>query len=212
MPPNDKTVVCYVCRHGRTQLNASNRFRGSANPPLDEVGIKQAHTLADFFESRPISHIFCSDKIRAVTTAQTIAKSKGIPIHKSESLRALNVGSFSGTLRTPESEACLQCYLDDPSTTIPGGESLNDFKSRILPCIQEAINICFECGTPPLVVGHSSIVHEVGNIVNRDHKSLLVEPGGCIAVYCDPQTNKFTAEAIFKPVKSAGTTKASVIT
>ena len=64
MPPND-TICVYVARHGRTVLNATNSFRGNANPALDDVGIKQAHTLANLFKPIDISHIFCSDKVRA---------------------------------------------------------------------------------------------------------------------------------------------------
>ena len=208
MPPND--VACYVVRHGRTELNASGKFRGNANPPLDSVGIKQAHKLAHLFSNIPISHIFCSDKIRATKTAQIIAQAKGGDVHESEALRALNVGNFSGQPRNKESEAELQQYLDDPDCCIPGGESLNDFRRRIRPCLQEALDIYLECGIPPLLVAHSSVVHEVSNITTGNHKKILVEPGGAIAVYFEG--GKISAEPIFKPVKIEHGTPAQIIT
>ena len=92
-----QSVAFYVASHGQTILNASGMFSGSANPPLDATGIKQAHVLAKLFSNIDISHIFCSDKQRAIKTAEIISQSKNIPIHKSENLRALNVGDFSGT-------------------------------------------------------------------------------------------------------------------
>lgn len=209
MIPNQNKAVVYVVRHGRTVLNATNAFRGNANPPLDDVGIKQAHEIAKLFADVPVSHIFCSDKQRATKTAEIIAAAKGGQVHQSEALRALNVGTFSGKKRTPEAESELQTYLDDPDCCIPGGESLNDFRSRIRPCLQEAIDLYGECGVPPMLVAHSSVVHEISNIATGDHKKILVEPGGAIAVYIN--NGKIDAEPIFKPVKAVGS-RAKIIT
>ena len=206
--PND--VVVFVVRHGQTVLNKDRRFRGNANPELDQTGIKQAHELAKLFTPVQISHIFCSDKIRSTKTAQIIASAKSCDVHPTEGLRALDVGTFSGERRTKESEGELQKYLDNPETTIPGGESLNDFKSRIAPCIQEAIELFTKCGAPPLLVAQSSVVHEVGAVLYGDHKSLLVEPGGAIAVYFDG--TRLQAKPVFKPIHAAKGTQAGTIT
>jgi broad specificity phosphatase PhoE len=205
----ESTIVAYVARHGQTTLNKDGCFRGNKNPPLDSTGVQQAHRLAKLFSNIPVSHIFCSDKVRATNTAEIIAAAKGNKIHKSESLRALNVGDFSGQKRTPESEAALQCYLDNPDEQIPGGESLNDFKSRIRPCIQEAIDLFMECGEPPLIVAHSSIVHEVGAMLMGSHKSVLVEPGGAIAITV--RDGKLGAEPIFKPIYAAPGERAETV-
>ena len=210
MPPNDIIPVCYVVRHGQTILNKDKRFRGNANPPLDSTGIKQAQDLADLFASKQISHIFCSDKQRSTKTAQIIAQSKGCQIHPSEGLRALDVGDFSGQKRTKESEADLQKYLDHPDAPIPGGESLQDFRNRIRPCLQTAVDLFCECGAPPVLVAHSSVVHEVGNILYGDHKKILVEPGGAIMVYS--QNGSLGAKPIFRPLKTSPGTKAGAIT
>lgn len=210
MPPDIKNpIVCFVVRHGQTVLNREGKFRGNADPALDSVGIEQAHKLADLFKDVPISHIFCSDKQRATKTAEIIAAAKGGPVHPTEALRALNVGRFSGQPRTPESEAELQSYLEDPNCQIPGGESLNDFRSRIRPCLQEAIDLYAECGIPPMLASHSSVVHEVSNIATGNHKLILVEPGGAIAVYVT--NGKISAEPIFKPLKAFGS-RAKIIT
>ena len=207
---NDPEVACYIVRHGQTVLNQTHRFRGAANPALDETGIKQAHALAHLFEPIEISHIFCSDKQRSIKTANIIAGAKGIKVHSSSSLNALNVGEFSGQKRTPESEAALEVYLKDPGTQIPGGESLSDFQARIRPCIQEAVEMYFQCGTPPLLVAHSSVVHEVGTLVANDHNAKLVEPGGVLAVFY--KNGKLDADAIYRPLKSNPKSHSETIT
>lgn len=199
MLPNDVPVFCYIARHGQTALNAEKKFRGSADPPLDEVGLKQAHQLANLFSNIDLSYIFCSPKIRSATTAKIIAGDKKVAIHPSEALSALNIGDFSGQLRTPETEACLEAYLADPDTQIPGGESLNDFKQRVDPCIQQALDLFVECGVPPLIVSHSSVVHEASALAYGDHKAVLVEPGGAVALYI--KDGKLKSEAVHRPLK-----------
>jgi broad specificity phosphatase PhoE len=173
------------------------------NPPLAPEGIKEAHNLANLFSNIELGPIFCSDKQRATQTANIIAQEKGVEVHPSVHLRALDVGIFSGQKRTPESEGALQKYLDQPNVQIPGGESLGEFKSRIVPCLQQAVEMFCECGKPPLIVCHSSVVHEVGAILAGSHTAVLVEPGGVVAIYSSGDGLK--AEPIFRPVKKIGT-------
>lgn len=199
LPPNSSPIVCYIARHGQTALNAEKKFRGNANPPLDETGIKDAHALAHLFSNIPLSYIFCSNKRRSIQTAEIIAAERGIPIHKTDALAALNVGDFSGKLRTPESEKELESYLNNPDVRVPGGESLNEFKARIDPSIQQAIDIFMETGVPALLASHSSVVHEASALAYGDHKAVLVHPGGAVALYF--RNGKLQSEAIHRPLK-----------
>jgi broad specificity phosphatase PhoE len=195
---DSSNVLCYVVRHGSTILNHENKFRGTANPPLDATGIQQAHTVAKLLDAIEISHIFSSDKQRATKTAEIIAAGDKLPVHHTESLRALNVGDYSGKLRTPETEAEVGAFADKPDVPFPGGESINQFRARIQPCLQEACEIALQCGVPTVIVGHSSIVHEAGNWLAGDHKCVLVEPGGMAAIYL--KDGKLAVDAIYKPL------------
>ena len=206
----EKIIACYVARHGETVLNANGCFRGNANPELNKAGIAEAHRLGHYFSNIDISCVFCSDRVRATNTAEIISQAINVPMHTSESLRALDVGDFSGQKRTPKTEADLQCYLDQPDCEIPGGESLNDFKARIQPCIRQAVHIFTECGVPPLIVGHSSIIHECGSMLHGDHKSILVHPGGVIAIYFDGK-GKLGAEPIYKAIGSKPGNRADTV-
>ena len=191
-------TVCVVVRHGRTTLNASNSFRGNVDPELDSVGIKQAEDLAKLLSDTPLSVIFTSDKQRATKTAEIIAKGREIPVRQVACLRALDVGQLSGQKRTPENVAFLQHYLDHPECQIPGGESLNEFRARVDPCLQSAVELFMQCGVPPMVVAHSSVVREVGTVIYGSHKKVLVEPGGAVVICF--QNGVFTAQAIHRPM------------
>lgn len=191
-------VLCYIVRHGSTTLNREGKFRGTADPPLDATGIRQAHDIAKLIDAIEISHIFCSDKQRATKTAEIIAAGDKRPVHLSKNLRALNVGNYSGKPKTPEAEAEVASYVDQPAVPIPGGESINEFRGRIQPCLKEACEIALECGSPTVIVAHSSICHEVGNWLHGNHKCILVEPGGMVAIYL--KDGKLSADAIYKPI------------
>lgn len=191
-------VVLYVCRHGETTLNASGCFRGNKDVPLNKNGIKDAHNLKKLFEDIPLSFVLSSDRIRATQTADILHQGKTIPKMSTESLRALNVGELSGKPRNDENIAFLQHYLDHPTEKIPEGESLADFKSRIRPAVWEAFETADDSGLPGLVVAHSSIVHEIGDMFEKGHKSVLVEPGGVVAIYI--KNGKIGAQQIYRPM------------
>lgn len=206
---DDSNIVCYFARHGTTTLNASGCFRGNANPPLDQQGIADAHKLAKLFENIEVGAIVCSDRIRATQTADIVAARKQMPVHKTESLRALNVGDFSGQPRNKENTDKLEAYIQSPDTQIPGGESLNEFKTRIKPCFEEAVDLAEEMGNPVLLVVHSSVIHELGSVLYGDHKHILVEPGGVVALYV--RDGKLGAEPIHRPVVPQPTDRSDTV-
>lgn len=200
--------VVYFIRHGRTIANQSGLFRGNKNFPLSEDGIKDAHHAKTLFSDIPVSSIFSSDKVRATKTAEIINQEKHVPVTTSSILSALDIGEFSGQPRDKDNTEALQYYLDRPDETIPGGESLSDFRRRIEPAIWEIFGAADDSGLPAILVCHSSVVHELGHMLYNDHKSILVEPGGVVAMYV--KNGKISAEPIFKPLAAVNPKQATV--
>jgi len=204
-------IIAYFARHGTTKLNSSNCFRGNVDVPLDDKGIRDAHQLADVLRPIDFCLIACSEKQRARVTADIINKGRKIPIHSAPNLNALNVGDFSGLPRNEENTNELQYYIDNPEITIPGGESLNDFKARVQPCFAEIAEIAQNTGVPVLIVAHSSIIHELGSVLHGNHTQVLVQPGGVTAMYMK-DSGDLSAEPIFKPVaKQTGERQADTV-
>lgn len=195
---SEPVIVLYILRHGATSLNLSGYFRGNANPPLAPEGLRDAHHLAEFFRDDPASFVVASDRTRATQTANIVGKAKNIDVHLTPVLRALNIGDFSGKPRSPENVEALKGYIEHPDQKIPGGESLEEFRSRICPAIWEAIEIADDSGLPGMLVAHSSIVHEASNMILGDHTACLVEPGGAVALFV--HKGKLGMDAILKPV------------
>ncbi len=198
--------MLYLVRHGRTELNQNNCFRGSVDVSLSKQGIKDGEHASEFLQNLHIEPVFIitSDKKRAVETADILAKSFDIPIKETHQLRALDVGKFSGQPRSKENIEELQSYIEQPDTPIPEGESLNEFKTRVVPTLEECFQLACENGIG-LVVCHSSIIHEVGSQLHDDHTALVVEPGGIVVIGFDHE-GKPSAETLFKKYKPAGNT------
>lgn len=207
----EDNVLSYFVRHGETVLNAENCYRGSMNPELNANGRQEAHLLAKYFNEIPLSAIAYSDRKRSTETAAIIAsKHEETPMFGSSALYAWDVGKFSGQPKSPENKKELEIYVTNPDIPIPQGESLNEFKARIHPCIREALEIG-SSGKPTMVVVHSSVIHELGSYINGDNLSSLVEPGGVAAVYYDPEDGHLIAKAIHRPVLNPPTARADQV-
>ena len=192
-----RTTVAYVARHGSTKLNGSNCFRGRIDVDLDAEGRRDANRLAFYFEPIEICEIVSSDRKRAEQTADIVAQKKGMEVYTTPSIRAWNVGDFSGKEKTEETVAEFEQYVQNPRLQVPGGESLNEFKGRVRPAIEEALEIGIREGKPIFLLGHSSIIHEISAMFAGHHEAVLVEPGGAIEIFLTE--DGLSCEAIFKP-------------
>jgi broad specificity phosphatase PhoE len=191
-------IVAYFVRHGQTTLNAEGRFRGPADPSLDDIGFKDGNKLSAYFQNTEIGEAWSSDKLRAVQTAEAILDPKGQVANQTPDLRALNVGCLSGEKKDElDNKAMVEYHQDHPDDAFINGESLNDFRKRVRPVILRAIHAGYQSGKPSMVVAHSSIIHELGNVVHNDHTKTIVKPGGVAAVTWDGK--HFDANPLIRP-------------
>jgi probable phosphoglycerate mutase len=86
----------YLIRHGQSAGNAEGRFGGHGPTPLSELGREQAEKAAKVLAKEGINVIYTSDLLRAVQTAEPLAKLLGIPINSSEAFRERHVGVLEG--------------------------------------------------------------------------------------------------------------------
>ncbi len=86
----------YLIRHGQSAGNAEGRFGGHGPTPLSDLGVQQAERTANVLAKEGIDVIYSSDLVRAVQTAEPLAKLLDIPINTSEAFRERNVGVLQG--------------------------------------------------------------------------------------------------------------------
>lgn len=131
-----------LVRHGETDWNRIERFRGRADLPLSPVGLAQAEAAAQRIAAdwSPAA-AYTSPLTRAVQTAQAIASRCGLVAQPYPDLVDIDYGAWQGL--TPEEvqrrwpRAYHAWYRVPHVARIPDGETLDQVKTRAIRAIIE---------------------------------------------------------------------------
>lgn len=154
------TTRLYLVRHGATQLTAEDRFAGSVDAELSDIGRFQAERLAERLSDDKIAAAFCSPLSRTLETAQIVAKPHNLTPIPYDGLREITHGHWEGMTRKAVEETFADEYAAwdaDPFTFAPeGGESGVGVLARALPVIREIV--LKHQGENVLVVSHKATI------------------------------------------------------
>ncbi|MDR3602225.1 MAG: histidine phosphatase family protein [Desulfosporosinus sp.] len=133
-----------LTRHGETLWNIEGRVQGSLDSPLTEKGILQARSLAGRLKNQGIDHIYSSDSLRAIGTAEEIRSELGLEkLSTNPALRELAFGEWEGhiwqdlRLAYPD---IFKIWDSEPHlVTIPSGENMHLVLERAWGFLQEII-------------------------------------------------------------------------
>lgn len=148
----------YLARHGRTPLNAQARLRGLADPPLDAVGVAEAHRLARVLvEVRP-GLVLSGPLERAVHTARIIAETAGVSSAVDDGFNDRDYGPWTGQ-RTADVAAAWGSI-----DAAPGVEPRAAVLTRAFEALEAAADEVRGSagGTAPapiVVVTHDAVIH-----------------------------------------------------
>lgn len=126
------TIV--LVRHGQTEWNRVERFRGRIDVELNEMGRRQAEAVADRLCRRRTDAIYASPLKRALQTAEPIAKACGLEVQPVDELIDIDYGAWAG--HSPDEVArsygdLYRTWLDTPHRVeFPAGETLDLVRSR----------------------------------------------------------------------------------
>lgn len=150
-----------LVRHGQTDWNRIERFRGRYDVPLNEHGLNQGGAVADRIVSRcKPKRVLTSSLIRAKKTAEIIAKKTGIAVSIHQGLIDIDYGKWQGL--TPEEvkarwpDESRLWYEHPEKVCIPGGETLKEVQVRAMKAMEE---ICRPCISEAIVmVSHTVVI------------------------------------------------------
>lgn len=137
--PADRVVLV---RHGRTASNASGRWQGRTDIPLDDVGLAQAaRTAVVLPQVAPgATRIVSSTLSRARVTAEPLAKAYGLDLETDPRLQEIWAGDWEDLdrdqvrSRWPDELARWEAGDD---IAPGGGERLSNAGRRVLDAIEE---------------------------------------------------------------------------
>src|SRR5262249_32042099 len=131
-------VRILLWRHGRTAWNYDGRFQGQADPPLDEVGRRQAREAAPFIAGMRPSAVVSSDLRRAIDTARDL----GLQVRTDPRLREIDLGEWSGlnagqaAARFPDED---DAWRRGEDVRRGGGETYEEVGARAVTLVDELL-------------------------------------------------------------------------
>jgi probable phosphoglycerate mutase len=143
-----------LARHGQTADNAGGLILGHRDPPLTELGLRQAAELGGAARRAGVVAVWTSPLQRARVTADAVAAATGATVTVDEDLIESDRGDWEGRtlaeLRDADPSLFKAFLTADPGFTFPGGESLASQVTRTRRALDRVA-----AGTgPTLVVAH----------------------------------------------------------
>jgi len=139
----DKMTKIILARHGETEWNVKEVFRGRIDLELNETGIKQTKLLAEHLGDAKIDAIYSSPLKRALKTAGMIASYHKLDVEITPGLIDFNYGKWQGLSHQEVKDKYKELYLEwvkNPhQVRIPTGERLNDVRKRASGVVDSAI-------------------------------------------------------------------------
>ena len=138
-----ETTRILLVRHGQSQGNAERRFGGHSPTPLSELGLRQAEATARALTVENVTAIYSSDLLRAVQTAEPLARETKLEIKRTGALRERSVGRMEGLTFEDAAEAFPEEYAAllrrDFEHVLLGGESYRQLLDRAASELDRAI-------------------------------------------------------------------------
>ena len=129
-----------LVRHGETEHDCGQRYWGSTDIKLNDNGLKQAQRLKERLASEKIDVIYCSKRIRARKTAETIAEAHNIEIKEADELNEIDFGKIEGLtfgdISEKYPELTEQWLKWSQNLAFPDGENFEQFNNRALRFIK----------------------------------------------------------------------------
>lgn len=123
-------MILYALRHGHSEYNRLGLCNDDPQLPvhLTELGRRQAQAAAERLREVPLDRIFASELPRALETAAIVAAPRGLSVQACPELNDIRSG-FEGR---SVADYFAAVGLDRLHLRVNGGESLLDYKARVL--------------------------------------------------------------------------------
>ena len=133
-----------LVRHGQTEWNRIERFRGRSDVPLNATGFQQAGAMGRRIAldcGDEVAAIYTSPLPRTRQTADVVSRYVKRPSQNLDALIDINMGQWQGL--TPDEVGnewpdLLPAWYNAPDTMrFPGGETLAEVRERVMPALAQ---------------------------------------------------------------------------
>jgi probable phosphoglycerate mutase len=173
---SDSAHICVV-RHGETDWNVAGILQGWIDVPINEKGRRQADELADSFSASGFSAVYTSPLIRALETAEIVARVLRLPppiCH--DGLKERHFGVVQGVpkaeLAALNPELLKQILERNPACSFEQGESMDHFATRVVEALENIAET--HLGDRVLVITHGWVMDVITRHINNLPRSVLL--------------------------------------
>ncbi|UCD08396.1 MAG: histidine phosphatase family protein [Dehalococcoidales bacterium] len=132
-----------LVRHGETEWNAGEIFRGRADVSLNEKGVVQAKQLGEYLKNSRLEAVYSSPLQRAVCTAEKIAKPHSLDVRIDPALIDMDYGEWQGMPLAEVRKIYKNLYIkwvrSPENVKFPGGEDLDNVKNRSVATVNKIV-------------------------------------------------------------------------
>ena len=150
----------YMVRHGQTAASRENRFSGSSDPPLTEVGEAMARAFADVYAALKWEAIYTSPMLRTRQTTEALCLRTGMQLTIEEGLKEIDYGEWEGLRQDEVKQRWTDAFAywadDVASRGTPGGETAFHVAARAMRVVEQI-----------------RTRHQEGNVLIVSHKATL---------------------------------------
>jgi broad specificity phosphatase PhoE len=169
----------YLVRNAATEWSRDRRVAGRRDLGLSADGQAQAAELGERLRNAEIAEVLCSPVLRAVETAERIARPHGLEVARDPRLTDLGAGKWEG-MKHDEilvSDEYKRFLANPLSQSIPGGEKLMDARDRLVTSVNQAL-VDNELGANVVMVSHAGplrvlLAHYLGMDLANYHRLRL---------------------------------------
>ena len=173
----------YFVRHGKKEAQKILNQDGYPDQGLTELGKKQAEITGEYLSDIKFDAIYASDLIRAIQTAESIAKHQNIEdIITDQRLREINMGIFHTStedeVRNEQPEFYQSFMIKDVDFRYPNGETGEDVKNRVLSFLDDIKELPYK----NIVVScHGGVIRSIFShfLGMKQHKRFNIHPSNC---------------------------------
>ncbi len=135
-----------LARHGETEWNVGEIYRGRIDISLDEVGLEQAELLGKYLSDLKLDALYSSPLRRALDTANTIARYQEVDVEVANGLVDFDYGEWQGLpdieVRRLYPALHIEWQSNPHMVKMPNGESLADVRERAIAVVDDVVSRC----------------------------------------------------------------------
>jgi probable phosphoglycerate mutase len=175
-----------LVRHGQSVGNAERRFGGHTPTPLSQLGHAQAEATARALAREGVTAVYSSDLLRAVQTAEPLARAAGLPVRRTDAFRERSVGRLEGLTFEEAAESHPEEYAAllrrDFEHVLAGGESYRQLLDRAARELDAAV--ARHAGGCLAVFSHTGaicilVLHLMGALDAPDLRPVWISSSNC---------------------------------